>query len=94
MQGFHIQEQLRTSQGKIKKEQLTASQGTAYCFTKKNTLLKKLSRRRMIWLLLHPRSPTPPIQTVSSTGDNMLTGEWEGVGEEPNQTTARKPSPL
>jgi hypothetical protein len=54
----------------------------------------------MIWLLPHPY----PLYADSKLdrrhkgklrkGDNMQVGEGEGVGEEPNQTTARKPSPL
>jgi hypothetical protein len=100
MRGFHIKVQLRTSQGKIKKEQLTASQGTAYCFTRKNTILKK------VFSLSYDLAPPTPLPPYSDSKldrrhkgrlrkrDNMLTGEGEGVGEEPNHTTARKPSPL
>jgi hypothetical protein len=50
----------------------------------------------MIWL--HP-PPPHPVSKINRrhTGrlikrDNLLTGE--GVGEEPNHTTARKPGPL
>jgi hypothetical protein len=48
--------------------------------------------------------PLPPLHSVSSIGDhtgglkkrdNWLWERWEeGVGKEPNHTTARKPGPL
>ncbi len=43
--------------------------------------------------------PLPPLLSVSSTGDNKKRQlddgkEGEGVGQEPNRTTARKPGPL
>jgi hypothetical protein len=53
----------------------------------------RLTRCRMIWL--HP-PPRPCMLNRRHTGrlrkrDNLLTVEWvEGVGEEPNHTTARK----
>jgi hypothetical protein len=56
----------------------------------------------MIWLLVHP---LPPLSKICSnrrhTGrlrkrDNLLTGEREGkeVGEETNNTAARKPGTI
>jgi hypothetical protein len=54
----------------------------------------------MIWLLIHP---LPPPLSPGSKLDQRHTGRLkqkdillagEGVGEEPNHTTARKPGPL
>jgi hypothetical protein len=49
-------------------------------------------------------SPPPPLSPVGKHNqqrtrrlrkrDNLLMGEGEGVGEEPNHTAARKPGPL
>jgi hypothetical protein len=51
----------------------------------------------MIRLLAHPLHPSPVRRHTGSLRkrDNLLRGEREkGVGEEPNQMTARKPGPL
>jgi hypothetical protein len=54
--------------------------------------------RRTISLLPHP---LPPLPSGSSTGEHWKTDKQRqladgrlGVGEEPNQTMARKPGPL
>jgi hypothetical protein len=48
-----------------------------------------------------PSTPSPPVNKLDqrNTGrlrkkDNLLMGEGEGVGEEPNHTKARKLGPL
>jgi hypothetical protein len=62
--------------------------------------MTSLSRRRMVWLQTHPLHPPCRQQVVSLSmcvADwALLTGDGAGgeVGEEPNHTTARKPSPL
>jgi hypothetical protein len=56
----------------------------------------------MIWLLPQPAPPSPsPGSKLDRrhTGrlrkrDNLQTGEGEGMGEEPNHATAKKPGPL
>jgi hypothetical protein len=55
-----------------------------------------LSRRLMIWLLPHPpfRQQVVPLSQSSCVSQVKLTdrrGGWEGVGKEPNHTTARRP---
>jgi hypothetical protein len=52
----------------------------------------------MIWFL---PPPPPPISSISPTGDTreesetiFLRERGEGVGEEPNQTMAKKPGTL
>jgi hypothetical protein len=65
----------------------------------------RLSRRRKIWFLPHPLPP--PLSPVSkkkhdvrhmymkTEKERQLADErGEGMGEEQNQMTARKPSPL
>jgi hypothetical protein len=63
--------------------------------------MPKLSCGRKIWLLVDPLPPSPvnklslflslPVCRCTS----LLTGErGEGVGKEPNHTTAREPGPL
>ncbi len=54
------------------------------------------SRRRMIWFLRPPppslvRKPDRRHIVRLRKRDNLLTGEGEGAGKEPNITTARKP---
>jgi hypothetical protein len=56
----------------------------------------------MIWLIAY--KPPPPPSHIRKLDrrhigrlrkrDELLTGEGEEVGEEPNHTTARKPGPL
>jgi hypothetical protein len=56
-----------------------------------------LYRRRMIWLLPYPFHTLKSVSWTFDTEDgdrNLLTGGREGVGEEQNYTTAKKPGPL
>ncbi len=44
-------------------------------------------------LLTHPLPPSATHRMLRRR-DNVLMGDWEGVGEEPNHATERKPDPL
>jgi hypothetical protein len=63
-----------------------------------NDIWRTRLSRSMIWLLPHTLPPSPgskmdrPHTRRLRKRDNLLTGE--GVGKEPNHTTARKPGPL
>jgi hypothetical protein len=47
----------------------------------------------VVGFLLHPLPLSPNYAEGMIKRDNLLTGEGERVGEEPNYTAARKPGP-
>jgi hypothetical protein len=54
----------------------------------------RLSRRRMIWLLLPPPLHQARPATQRKTEKETQLADGRGMGKEPNHTTARKSGPL